>query len=317
MHTFVLALLLSLLAQSPRPLLLDDDSIHELTAADQSASSANKDEAPRLLAAPTEAELELRRREAESLRQEAMQDTRTRELLETQQTEQAQRNQQREQELAQLIRRLGQADVRSAATFRRQLVMLNLERLRDQRSPGIAGNAIRRILWRSSAKQAAKEMTAARASHEQARNDMRQLRALLQAEPITLEQGEDKPTVSLSRSGNPGLEVTTEAVQPVYAVVGGIVQFAGPLRGFEQIVILEHAEAYFTVYAHLSSLLVNEGDLLQQGDPLGLTGALPSAKTGTGVRLEVRHDDLAIDPFSWSELPSDAAKTLIFGIQTQ
>lgn len=114
-------------------------------------------------------------------------------------------------------------------------------------------------------------------------------------------------------SALPGIEVATDGPQTVFVVVGGEVQFAGELRGFGQIVVLQHPGDYYTVYAYLGRLLVQEGEELAAGDVLGLSGALETSRTGRGVRLEVRRGDTAISPESWREMPLNPAAALVQG----
>ena len=123
---------------------------------------------------------------------------------------------------------------------------------------------------------------------------------------------ESEPVLAQNQSGMPAIVVQTEGLKPIYAVVAGKVEFAGELRGFDRIVILEHAREYFTVYAHLSRIVVKEGELLREGDLVGISGGLTSSKTGYGVRFEVRKNEVAIQPSSWEELPSDLAKRLLY-----
>lgn len=123
---------------------------------------------------------------------------------------------------------------------------------------------------------------------------------------------ESEPVLAQNQSGMPAIVVQTDGLKPIYAVVAGKVEFAGELRGFDRIVILEHARGYFTVYAHLSRIVVQEGELLREGDLVGISGGLSSSKTGYGVRFEVRKNEVAIAPSSWEELPADLAKRLLY-----
>ncbi len=111
----------------------------------------------------------------------------------------------------------------------------------------------------------------------------------------------------------PGIEIETEGAHPVFVVVGGDVKYAGELRGFGQVAVLQHADGFFTVYAHLSRTLVREGDVVSPGDVVGISGALPSAKKGWGLRFEVRQNDVAVSPQSWPALPKNAAGMLVNG----
>ncbi|MCX7012170.1 MAG: M23 family metallopeptidase [Candidatus Sumerlaeota bacterium] len=112
----------------------------------------------------------------------------------------------------------------------------------------------------------------------------------------------------------PGVEIDTGESTAVHAVVGGEVLYAGPLPYYDQIVILNHHDGYFTVYAYLKRIFVTKGEALARGDVLGMSGPFSSGPRRNGVRFEVRKGETSIDPSQWGRTPADLPKALLEGV---
>lgn len=93
--------------------------------------------------------------------------------------------------------------------------------------------------------------------------------------------GEVSPTGVRAR----GLTIATRASAQVVAPTGGRVAFAGPYRGFGNIVIIDHGRGWTTLITSLAALDVQVGDTLDQGSPVGRAG--PSRPT---ITVELRHN---------------------------
>lgn len=87
---------------------------------------------------------------------------------------------------------------------------------------------------------------------------------------------------------------------PVEAVHGGKVSFAGPVPGLGNAVIVSHGGRYHTVYARLGDLDVREGQKVKPGARLG---QLPD--DNADMHFELRDQGRAVDPLPWlgSRLP--------------
>lgn len=95
-----------------------------------------------------------------------------------------------------------------------------------------------------------------------------------------------------------GISIRTAGQTDVFAVHAGTVLFAGSMRGYGKMVIIDHGQQYFTVSAHLDDITVREGDPIKQGQVIGATGAT-SNLFGGGLYFEIRHDAIAEDPLPW------------------
>lgn len=84
----------------------------------------------------------------------------------------------------------------------------------------------------------------------------------------------------------------------VKAVAPGTVRLAAPLAGYGEIVLIEHAGGYHTLYGFLDTCLVREGQRVQTGDTLGRAGSDPL--TGRpGTYFEIRRGERPLNPVAW------------------
>lgn len=66
-----------------------------------------------------------------------------------------------------------------------------------------------------------------------------------------------------------GLTFETRSYAPVVSPAAGRVSYAGPFRGYDGIVIIEHRGGLTTLITNLGQLTVRAGDLVRRGQPLG------------------------------------------------
>jgi septal ring factor EnvC (AmiA/AmiB activator) len=95
-----------------------------------------------------------------------------------------------------------------------------------------------------------------------------------------------------------GVDVRAPPGTAVRAVADGKVVYAGWLRGYGNLVILDHGDGYHTVVAHLGELERKMGEEVHQGEGLGPLGDTGSLK-GAYVYFELRHHGVAVDPQVW------------------
>jgi len=84
----------------------------------------------------------------------------------------------------------------------------------------------------------------------------------------------------------------------VRAVADGKVVYAGWLRGYGNLMVLDHGDGYHTVVAHLGELERRVGEEVRQGEALGPLGDTGSLK-GPYLYFELRHHGVAVDPQVW------------------
>ena len=98
-----------------------------------------------------------------------------------------------------------------------------------------------------------------------------------------------------------GLFIRAPEGQPVRAVARGRVVYADWMRGFGNLLILDHGENYLSIYANNEALLKQVGDVVEGGEPLALTGA-SGGNEETGLYFEMRHLGRPFDPRQWVKL---------------
>ena len=95
-----------------------------------------------------------------------------------------------------------------------------------------------------------------------------------------------------------GLFIRTEAGAAVRAVAAGRVVFADYLRGFGNLLIVDHGDQYLSIYGNNETLLKHAGDTVKAGDELSLTGN-SSGDGQTGLYFELRFRGKPFDPVGW------------------
>lgn len=95
-----------------------------------------------------------------------------------------------------------------------------------------------------------------------------------------------------------GIDIRAPKGTPVKAAGAGEVLYAGWLRGYGQIVILDHGGNLSSVYAHLNSIGVREGAVVKKGQAVGTVGSTGTA-TGDHLHFEVRVNGDARDPMKY------------------
>lgn len=103
------------------------------------------------------------------------------------------------------------------------------------------------------------------------------------------------PILKIMRMHN-GLDIVTDTGTKVFAPGAGTVAFTGYKGGYGLTVEIEHGFGYRTIYAHLESIKVKQGQHLQRGDLFALSGNSGKLSTGPHLHYEVRHDGVALDP---------------------
>ena len=96
---------------------------------------------------------------------------------------------------------------------------------------------------------------------------------------------------------NKGISIETRDGAQVVTPYDGEVVFAGPFRGYGQLLIIEHGEGYHTLLAGFSRIDSILGQWLLAGEPVGIMGW--GSKGGPVLYVELRRDGVAINPLPW------------------
>jgi septal ring factor EnvC (AmiA/AmiB activator) len=95
-----------------------------------------------------------------------------------------------------------------------------------------------------------------------------------------------------------GIDIRAEKGAPVRAVHGGRVLFADWFRGYGNLMIIDHGDAYYTVYAHMEEMLKAKGVPVRAGEIIATVGDSGSLE-GPMLYFELRHHGKPLDPMAW------------------
>ncbi len=97
---------------------------------------------------------------------------------------------------------------------------------------------------------------------------------------------------------NSGIDISAPLGEPVRAASFGTVIYTGNVKGYGDIIILDHGGNVVTLYAHLSKVLVKLNDQVAKGQiigQVGISGGVPSPR----LHFEVRVEGKPVNPFDW------------------
>jgi len=95
-----------------------------------------------------------------------------------------------------------------------------------------------------------------------------------------------------------GLFVRTSSGQAVKVIAAGQVVFADWLRGFGNLLIVDHGKGYMSLYGNNESLHKQVGDILRGGDTIAVVGN-SGGNDISGLYFELRHKSKPLDPIKW------------------
>ena len=95
-----------------------------------------------------------------------------------------------------------------------------------------------------------------------------------------------------------GTDIGANNGDPIIAAAGGTVSFAGVNSGYGNCVIINHGDGISTLYAHMSSISVSEGDSVVQGDMIGRVGSTGNS-TGPHLHFEIMLGGTPVDPMQF------------------
>ena len=95
-----------------------------------------------------------------------------------------------------------------------------------------------------------------------------------------------------------GIEIQTERGEPIAAVYAGKILYADWFKGYGNMIIIDHGNNYYTVYAHIEEAFKSTGDTVKAGEVIATVGDTDSI-TGPKLYFEVRHHGKPLDPMQW------------------
>ncbi len=105
------------------------------------------------------------------------------------------------------------------------------------------------------------------------------------------------PKYSTTTKSN-GIDISTSYGQNVVSVAPGKVVYADRFMGYGNMVLLDHLDGYYSLYGHLSEILVDVGKEIDEGRIIGRVGESGSL-AGPMLHFELRKDGKPVDPLAY------------------
>jgi len=97
-----------------------------------------------------------------------------------------------------------------------------------------------------------------------------------------------------------GLFIKAKEGSNVKSVASGQVVFSDWLRGFGNIIIIDHGKSYMSLYGNNDSLLKQKGEFIKGGEVIALSGNSGGNKYN-GLYYELRHNGKPFNPLKWTK----------------
>lgn len=111
---------------------------------------------------------------------------------------------------------------------------------------------------------------------------------------IITHYGEQKVKGVISK----GITIATRSNAQVIAPFDGSVIFAGPFRGYGNMIIVEHSDGYLSLMSGLGNIDVELGQMLLAGEPIGQMPKQSNAE----LYVEIRKNNQPINPTAWFKI---------------
>lgn len=96
-----------------------------------------------------------------------------------------------------------------------------------------------------------------------------------------------------------GIDLAGPKGSAIISAQDGVVIYTGrDFKGFGKMVLVESGYGWATLYAHLDTILVREGQRVQQGEVVGSMGRTGRA-TGVHLHFEIRKNKAPVDPLNY------------------
>lgn len=95
-----------------------------------------------------------------------------------------------------------------------------------------------------------------------------------------------------------GIDIKTISGAEIKAIYNGKVVFAGFLRGYGNLIILDHGQQYYSLMSRVARILKSEGDVVNTGEVIGIMNDQDDL-LGEGLHFEIRHGTDPENPLNW------------------
>jgi murein hydrolase activator len=95
-----------------------------------------------------------------------------------------------------------------------------------------------------------------------------------------------------------GIDIKVKKGEPVKSVFKGKILFAHWLKGYGNLMVIDHGKNYYTLYAHVEEIFKQKGETVKTGETIATAGDTGSIK-GACLHFEIRHHGKAVNPMKW------------------
>ena len=95
-----------------------------------------------------------------------------------------------------------------------------------------------------------------------------------------------------------GLFIAARPGEEVHAIAAGRVVFADWLRGFGNLLIIDHGDSYMSLYGNNETLYKQVGETIRGGETIAAVGN-SGGNTDSGLYFEIRYQGKPFDPLTW------------------
>ena len=95
-----------------------------------------------------------------------------------------------------------------------------------------------------------------------------------------------------------GIDIKADHGEPIRSVFEGKVIYSDWFKGYGNMIIIDHGNSYYTVYAHTEETFKSKGDKVDAGEVIATVGDTGSL-TGAKLYFEVRHHGKPMNPLNW------------------
>lgn len=194
---------------------------------------------------------------------------------------------------------------RTAAKLDRELIVLSGSLQKLKKDEARLGNLITNIQKHEAAKQSKALASAAPRKYSES-SGAAAAKVQAAAGLVSPVQGDIAARYGQKRGGDDkmgtwkGTLFSVTGVKPVHAVRGGKVVFADYLKGYGNLLIIDHGKGYFSVYGNNAELEKDIGDSVRSGEVISHVGK--GSGSVSVLYFEMRHNGKPIDPTGWINL---------------
>ena len=95
-----------------------------------------------------------------------------------------------------------------------------------------------------------------------------------------------------------GIDIKAERGEPIRAVWDGKILYSEWFKGYGNLIIIDHGDNYYTLYANADECFTKKADIIEQGEVVATVGDT-GAMTGPILHFEIRHHGKPVDPLQW------------------